>query len=126
MKKTFLIFCCAAALISCSDNNTTKTASPPSTTEAAKPADPDAEKGLAIVAKNDCFGCHKIEEQATGPAYTAVAGKYPNNQQVIDSLAQKIIKGGAGNWGTIPMTAHPTLSKEDASLMVHYILSLKK
>ena len=41
-------------------------------------------------------------------------------------LADKIIKGGTGVWGNMPMTAHATLKKDDAKLMVKYILSLKK
>jgi cytochrome c len=40
-------------------------------------------------------------------------------------LAATIIKGGSGVWGTVPMTAHPTLSEEDARQMVKYILLLK-
>jgi cytochrome c len=40
-------------------------------------------------------------------------------------LAGKILKGGSGNWGAIPMTAHATLSQADAELMVKYIMSLK-
>jgi cytochrome c len=55
-----------------------------------------------------------------------VAAKYPKNDAVIDSLSDKIIKGGSGNWGTIPMIAHPALSKDDAKAMVNYVLSLKK
>ncbi len=87
---------------------------------------PDYEKGLELVGKSDCFTCHKVNEASTGPAYQAVADKYPNNAAVIDSLSNKVIKGGAGNWGVVPMTPHPQLSKEDAVAMVKYVLSLKK
>jgi cytochrome c len=44
----------------------------------------------------------------------------------IKMLAEKIIKGGQGNWGEIPMAGHPNVSEEDASAMVEYILSMKK
>src|SRR5215210_8378970 len=87
---------------------------------------PDYEKGLGLVGKSDCFTCHKVNEASTGPAYSAVAAKYPNNPAVIDSLANKVIKGGAGNWGVVPMTPHPNLSKEDAVAMVKYVMTLKK
>ncbi len=87
---------------------------------------PDYEKGLELVGKSDCFTCHKVNEASTGPAYQAVAAKYPNNPAVIDSLSDKVIKGGAGNWGVIPMTPHPQLSKEDAVAMVKYVMTLKK
>ena len=55
-----------------------------------------------------------------------MAGKYPATDENIDHLADKIIAGGQGVWGAIPMTPHPTLSKDDAKEMVKYILSLKK
>ena len=76
--------------------------------------------------KSDCFTCHKVSEQATGPAYQAVAAKYQNNPEAVEALAEKVIKGGAGNWGNVPMTPHPQISKEDATVMVKYILSLKQ
>lgn len=119
-----------AGIISCGGNNDSKTTTSEnnatSTATPAAAADPEAEKGLALVAQSDCFTCHKVAEASTGPAYQAVAEKYPNNDAVVDSLAGKIITGGAGNWGQVPMTPHPQLSKEDARTMVKYILSLKK
>ena len=42
----------------------------------------------------------------------------------VDLLAAKIIKGGAGVWGTTEMAAHPQISDADAIKMVEYILSL--
>ena len=38
---------------------------------------------------------------------------------------KKVMKGGSGNWGTVPMAGHPNISKADAELMVKYVLSLK-
>lgn len=89
-------------------------------------SDADYEKGLELVGKSDCFTCHKVNEQAVGPAYQAVADKYEKTDENINMLADKVIKGGAGNWGQVPMTPHPQLSKEDAVSMVKYVLSLKK
>ena len=88
---------------------------------------PDYQKGLDLVAKSDCFTCHKIDEPLTGPPYREVANKYANEPDTIVShLAQKVIAGGGGVWGQVPMTPHPTLSKEDAEVMVKYVLLLKK
>jgi cytochrome c len=90
-------------------------------------ANPDYQKGLALVAQNDCLTCHAINEQTTGPAYAAIATKYAGaNDSTIAMLAGKIIKGGSGNWGPVPMTPHPTISEEDAKQMVKYVLLLKK
>lgn len=130
MKKTILCLLVTAGIISCGGNNdgnaTASDSAGAATTTPAAAANPEAEKGLALVAQSDCFTCHKVAEASTGPAYEAVAAKYPNNDAVVDSLAGKIITGGAGNWGQVPMTPHPQLSKEDARTMVKYILSLKK
>lgn len=128
MKKTIVIFSFIAIIASCGSNENkpaeTSNTNGAATTEA--PADPEAEKGLALVANSDCFTCHQIVDNSTGPSYQAIAERYKGQAGAVDSLAHKVIKGGAGNWGTVPMTAHPTLSEEDARTMVKYVLSLKK
>ncbi|RNL51049.1 c-type cytochrome [Pedobacter jejuensis] len=82
--------------------------------------------GEKLINKSDCLGCHNKTNKIIGPAYIEVAKKYPNNEKSINYLADKIIKGGTGVWGTMPMTAHASLKKDDAKLMAKYILSLKK
>lgn len=133
MKKLLIIFSLGVGIIACNSSDS-ETAKGPNDKEEGKqeaaaqgtPAgNPDADKGLALVGQSDCFTCHKVVDASTGPAYEAVAAKYPDNDAVVDSLAGKIIKGGAGNWGTVPMTPHPDLTEADAKLMVKYILSLK-
>lgn len=120
MKKTFLILSLAAFCFSCGNN---KGGSAAATSSA--PDNPEAEKGMNLIAKSDCLGCHKINETSVGPAYNLVAAKYPNTEATINTLAEKVQKGGSGNWGSVPMAAHPSISKEDAELMVKYVLSLK-
>ena len=82
--------------------------------------------GEKLINKSDCLGCHNKTKKIIGPAYVEVAKKYPATEKNINMLADKIIKGGTGVWGNMPMTAHATLKKDDAKLMVKYILSLKK
>ena len=91
-----------------------------STTAAAKPED----EGKALVEGADCLSCHKVDSKLVGPSYQDVAAKYTDAD--IDHLATKIIDGGKGVWGEVPMTPHAGLSKENAQKMVKYILSLKK
>jgi cytochrome c len=79
---------------------------------------------FAIMAKSDCNTCHNKDVKTVGPAYIEIARRYENSTQKTDELVEKIIKGGAGNWGDVPMTAHPNLSGEDATAMVSYILGL--
>jgi cytochrome c len=67
-----------------------------------------------------------VSDKNIGPAYKDVAAKYENTEENVKMLAGKIIKGGQGVWGAIPMTPHSTLSQADAEQMVKYILLLKK
>ena len=59
------------------------------------------------------------------PAFADIAKRYPANKVYFDLLANKIIIGGRGTWGTPLMDPHPELSFDDAKLMVYYIMSLK-
>ncbi len=130
MKTIFIAAALSAALFSCGGGN--KKESNAADTAAEKKEEPAAaanpleDKALALIGQSDCITCHKINEKITGPAYIDVAGKYENTEANVSMLVEKVIKGGQGNWGSIPMVAHPNLSKEDATTMVQYILSLKK
>ncbi len=118
MKKIILMLSVGAFCFSCNSGSSGTTSSP-----VAENA--DADKGLALVGKSDCFGCHKVKEVSVGPAYNLVAQKYEATEANINTLADKVQKGGSGNWGQVPMAGHPNISKEDAVLMVKYVLSLK-
>lgn len=83
------------------------------------------DQGAKLMASADCASCHRERDKLLGPAYTAVAQKYPATPANVNMLATKVIKGGSGNWGDIAMTPHPGLSETDAREMVRYILSLK-
>ena len=85
---------------------------------------PEIEEGKALIAKSDCLACHKVKEKLVGPAYIAIAGKYPHDQASVAMLSQKIISGGSGTWGPMPMAPHPALSADEANKMVKYILTL--
>ncbi len=93
-------------------------------TTVKKPSAAELEEGKALIAKTDCLGCHKVDTKLIGPAYNDVAKKYPDSEANYNALADKIIAGGSGNWGTMAMTPHPQLAKADAKKMVQYILSL--
>ena len=133
MKKVLFIVTTAIIVIACGGGSTEagKDAAATATTAAttsgnALSDNPDYQKGLALVAGSDCLTCHKTSEKNIGPAYKEVAAKYENTEENVQMLAGKIIKGGSGNWGAIPMTPHPQLKQEDVEQMVKYILLLKK
>lgn len=95
------------------------------TTAAAAPAAAPGKDGKALIEASDCRTCHKDDAKLIGPAYTEVAKKYESNDKNVKMLAEKIIKGGQGVWGEIPMAGHPNVSQEDAEAMVKYILTMK-
>jgi cytochrome c len=84
----------------------------------------DIEAGKVLVSKSDCLACHKVEEKLVGPAYMAIAGKYPHDETSVTMLSQKIISGGSGTWGPEPMAPHPAITADEANKMVKYILTL--
>ena len=113
-----------------SNATTEETAPAPAQEPAAAPATAEAaapkKDGQALINGSDCRTCHKDDSKLIGPAYQDVAKKYENNAANVKMLTEKIIQGGQGNWGEIPMAGHPNLSQEDATAMVEYILSMKK
>ena len=130
MKKVLGTMAAVILLAACGGSDTKKTeetaAAPAATASNDLSANPDYTKGLALVAGSDCLTCHKTSEKNIGPAYKDVAAKYENTEENVKMLATKVIKGGSGVWGAVPMTPHPQISQEDAEAMIKYILLLKK
>lgn len=128
MKNLFFILSLVFLASACG-NNTSSTTSEQSTTTApaeapAVAANTEAEL-LDMMGKSDCNTCHKISDKLIGPTYKEVAVKYAGQDTAVAYLTKKILEGGVGVWGQVPMTPHTTLTKEDAEKMVHLILALK-
>ncbi len=131
MKKSIIILSSLFFLMSCGSGTETKETTTEDTAAAAPAApapDPEAQKGLDLVAQSDCFTCHKLNESSIGPSYAAVAEKYSTHdrKEAIDSISYQIIHGGVGKWGTTQMQAHPAVTPEEAGAMAAYVLSIKK
>jgi len=123
IKNAILIASSIVLFASCgSEKDNEKTAEP----VASVIDSPAYNEGLQLVAKSDCFTCHKIVEPFTGPAYESIAAKYADNPENVSLLAAKVINGGVGVWGQVPMNAHPTITQAEAEKMIKYILLLKK
>lgn len=88
--------------------------------------DQEWDKGAQLIAQSDCKTCHYPLVKTIGPAYLAIAKQYPTTDEIVDLLANKIIKGGVGIWGTQVMSPHPDLNPEDAKTMARYILEMDK
>lgn len=85
----------------------------------------EIEKGKSLMAKSDCMACHKVDVKLIGPAFKDIAKKYPAKEENYVKLANKVIEGGSGVWGPIPMAPHESISPAEAKLMTKYILSIK-
>lgn len=80
-------------------------------------------RGKTAIGNSDCKTCHTLTDKSIGPTYVEIARRY-KGKRAEGMLAEKIIKGGSGNWGKNIMAAHPQHSREEAAEMVKYILSL--
>ena len=128
MKKLFLLPVLVFAM-ACGGGSSSKTEEPKK--EEAKTDDlsknPDYQKGLELIANNDCFTCHQIDDKLNGPPYREVANKYASYPDtIVTHLANKVLTGGNGVWGEVMMTPHPSLSQADAKEIQQYIMLLKK
>jgi cytochrome c len=75
-------------------------------------------------AKN-CMACHAVGNKLVGPAYKDVAAKYAGQKGAEDKLVQKVLKGGSGVWGPVPMPANPQVSEAEARTLVKWVLAQK-
>jgi cytochrome c len=78
-----------------------------------------------LAQKKNCMACHSVDKKVLGPAYKDVAAKYAGQKDAVDKLAVKVVKGGSGVWGNIPMPANPQVTDAEAKQLVQWILTLK-
>ena len=75
-------------------------------------------------AKN-CMACHAVQTKLVGPSFKDVAAKYAGQKGIEDKLVAKIIKGGSGSWGAIPMPANPQVSEAEAKALAKWVMAQK-
>ena len=78
--------------------------------------------GLSMAKKNNCLMCHGVNSKIIGPGFTEIAAKYKLDTAAEAMLIIKIKKGGAGNWGSIPMPAQTQIDEDEIKLLVNWIL----
>ena len=67
-----------------------------------------------LAQKKNCMACHAVDKKLVGPSYKEVAVKYAGQKDAVDKLAVKIVKGGSGVWGPVPMPANTQVSEAEA------------
>ena len=60
-----------------------------------------------------------------GPAYKDVAAKYAGREDAPATLIKKILEGGVGVWGAMPMPLNSQVSDAEAQTLVKWILGLR-
>jgi cytochrome c len=129
MKKLFSIFAIALILTACGSKKTENAekedfGTPDESSSASTGGGDAIAQGEALVKASDCKTCHHATDKIIGPSHSDVAKKYDFTEANVKLLAGKIISGGSGVWGEVPMTAHADLSQDQAEKMARYVLSL--
>ncbi|HEX8476803.1 MAG TPA: c-type cytochrome [Telluria sp.] len=78
-----------------------------------------------LAKSKNCMACHAIGSKLVGPAFKDVAAKYAGQKDAEARLAAKVIKGGAGVWGPVPMPANTQVSDAEAHALVKWVLAQK-
>ena len=79
----------------------------------------------ALATAKNCMTCHAIDKKVVGPGYKEVAAKYAGQKDAVDKLAGKILKGGSGVFGVVPMPANTQVNEAEAKKLAAWVLSLK-
>lgn len=83
------------------------------------------EDASALVIEKRCNACHEMSVASLGPPWQAIAARHATRKDVMqDVLATKIVHGGGGNWGNVPMVPNQRVSLAEAKRMAAWILSL--
>src|SRR6187551_2609839 len=79
----------------------------------------------ALATSKNCMACHALDKKLVGPAYKDVAAKYAGQKDAVDKLSAKIMKGGSGVWGPVPMPANAQVNEADAKKLAAWVLTIK-
>ena len=82
-----------------------------------------AAPGMALLTTHSCVACHAKASKIVGPAWNQIAAKYKNDSGAEDKLVAKVMAGGAGVWGTVPMPPHGQVPEAAIRQMVQFVLS---
>ncbi len=92
---------------------------------ASMPAMADTKDDLKLATEKNCMACHAVATKLVGPAYKDVAAKYAGQKDAATMLALKVLKGGSGVWGPIPMPPNVQVSEAEAKRLTAWVLTLK-
>ena len=79
----------------------------------------------ALATAKNCMACHAVDKKLVGPSYKEVAAKYAGDKTAVDKLAGKIMKGGSGIWGSVPMPANAQVNEAEAKTLAAWVMTAK-
>lgn len=77
-----------------------------------------------LAQKKNCMACHAVDKKLVGPSFKDIAAKYAGQKDAVAKLSEKVIKGGSGAWGQIPMPAN-AVTPDEAKTLVTWVLAQK-
>lgn len=114
-RKRLAVLLLTCALAACSDE------------EAVRPAVISDAEAAEMLNHYACNACHEVDELRLGPSFHDIALRYADDPDTNeDRLVAKVIHGGAGSWGAVPMVSNPRMPEEDVRQIVHWIMSLEQ
>ena len=84
-----------------------------------------AQADEALAKSKNCLSCHAVDKKVVGPSYKDIAKRYAGDKTAEAKLSEKIVKGGKGAWGEVPMPPNATVKPDEAATLARWILSLK-
>jgi cytochrome c len=77
----------------------------------------------ALMTQKRCDACHDLKATRIGPPFVAIALRHrADKENMVEVLARKIVLGGGGNWGVVPMVPNEHVSLDEARAMARWIL----
>lgn len=81
--------------------------------------------GARLFEQRRCYICHETDKASLGPPLKAIALRHKARRDMMSEvLARKIVHGGGGNWGVVPMVPNQWVTLEEARVMADWILGL--
>ena len=77
-----------------------------------------------LAQSKNCLACHSVDNRVVGPSFKEIAAKYKGDKTAEDKLIKKVIVGGSGVWGQLPMPANQ-VTEAEARVLVQWVLNRK-
>ena len=85
----------------------------------------DDKKANELMVKSGCNACHAVDKKLVGPSYKDVAKKEKPKPNAAEAMFAKVRKGGAGEYGQVPMPPNgpDKISDADLKALIAWILT---